>query len=108
MLGIELKRYAAGGRLLGTRQIALPIRDQVVAALDAGDSVALDFAGTNPTQSFVDELVGTLVLEKGPDVLDHLIMKNCSDDAKAILHFVVADRMDQIAQKHTEASTYSY
>lgn len=96
MLAILLKDFADGGRLLGTRQIALPIRDRVVMALDAGEQVELDFGGTNPTQSFVDELVGSLVLERGADVLDSLFMKNCNDDAKAILHFVVSDRLDQM------------
>lgn len=101
MTAINLKEFASGGRLLGTRQIALPIRDLVEQALEAGEVVALDFEGTNPTQSFVDELVGSLVLERGGDVLDSLVMKNCSDDAKAILHFVVSDRLDQIEARQS-------
>lgn len=104
MIGIQLKEFAGGGRLLGTRQIALPIRDQVEKALEAGEVVALDFAGTNPTQSFVDELIGALVIERGVDVLDSLVMKNCSDDAKAILHFVVSDRLDQIDARPSVAA----
>lgn len=98
MMGIRLKEFADGGRLLGTRQIALPIRDQVETALEKGETVTLDFEDTNPTQSFVDELIGSLVLERGIDVLDRLVMKNCSDDIKAILHFVVSDRLDQLEE----------
>jgi len=98
MKSIVLSEFAAG-RLLGTREVALPIRDQVTAALDAGETVALHFAGTNPTQSFVDELVGVLVLERGESVLDHLVMKGCNEDTKAILHFVVGDRLDQLAER---------
>lgn len=94
-----LKDFATGGRLLGTREIALPIRDQVLCALNDGQTVALDFAGTNPTQSFVDELVGALVMECGPSVLELLLFKNCSEDTKAILHFVVSDRLDQQAER---------
>jgi hypothetical protein len=101
MVGIQLKEFAGGGRLLGTRQIALPIRDQVEKALEAGEIVTLDFEDTNPTQSFVDELIGSLVLERGVEVLDGLIMKNCSEDAKAILHFVVSDRLDQVEERKT-------
>lgn len=98
MLVIRLKDFAEGGRLLGTRLMALPLRDRIDCALDNHEIVEIDFSGTNPTQSFVDELVGTLVLERGGDVLDSLVMKNCSDDVKAILHFVVSDRLDQLAE----------
>ena len=99
MIGIRLKEFADGGRLLGTRQLALPIRDRVEKALEEGESVTLDFEDTNPTQSFVDELIGSLVLERGIEVLDELLMQNCSEDIKAILHFVVSDRFDQIEQR---------
>lgn len=95
MTVISLKDYAAGGRLLGTREIALPIRDLVDAELQGEGSVVLDFGSTNPTQSFVDELVGVLVIEHGPEVLGRLVMRNCSEDTKAILHFVVGDRLQQ-------------
>jgi hypothetical protein len=105
MANIQLHQHAAGGRLLGTRSIALPIRDEVDAALNAGQTVVLDFTGTNPTQSFIDELVGVLVLERGIDVLDRLIMKGCSDDTKAILHFVVSDRLDQLEERAASDSS---
>lgn len=96
---------ACGGRLLGARPAALPIRDRIEAVLEAGECVALDFAGTYVTQSFVDELVGVLVLERGPDILSRITFKNCSTETKAILHFVVSDRIDQRerSSEHTHA-----
>ena len=96
---ILLKEFTGGGRLLGTREIAFPIRDRIESALDAGETVALNFSGINPTQSFVDELVGVLVIERGQDVLDYLVMKNCNEDTKAILHFVVSDRLEQLEER---------
>ena len=93
---IELNKYAVGGRLLGTRQLALPIRDLIENSISKGDQVDLDFSDTNPTQSFIDELVGALIMDHGSRVLDLLIMKNCSEDIKSILHFVVSDRLDQM------------
>lgn len=101
MFGIELKNYAVEGRLLGIRRLALPIRDQVVAALEEGQDIVLDFAGTNPTQSFVDELVGALVMDRGEGVLKRLTMRNCDEDTRTILHFVVSDRLNQLMQRQS-------
>lgn len=54
-----------------------------------------DFSGVEATQSFVDELIGTLILKRGPDVLGQVVFKSCSDDVRAIIEFVAADRADQ-------------
>lgn len=96
MRTVHLQEVAADGRLLGARPSALPIRDLIEQALAAGDKVVIDFAGTNVTQSFVDELIGVLVLQRGKEVLRSLTFKNCSADVKTILHFVVSDRLDQL------------
>jgi hypothetical protein len=53
------------------------------------------------TQSFVDELIGRVVLQNGPDVLQHLVFKACSDDVRAIIEFVVSDRVDQYIKTHS-------
>ncbi|MGA3702305.1 STAS-like domain-containing protein [Ralstonia nicotianae] len=95
MTTLYLAERSAAGRLLGSRYGALPIRDEIVALLAQHDKVALDFAGTNPTQSFVDEIVGVLVVERGPSVLQRLVFLNCNEDIKAILHFVVSDRLSE-------------
>lgn len=94
MTTVHLADIAADGRLLGARPSAFPVRDQIEHALLAGEKITLDFAGTNVTQSFVDELVGVLIMQRGREVLSSLTFKNCSDETKAILHFVVSDRLD--------------
>ena len=48
---------------------AAPIREELEITLaQVGAEVILDFSGISATQSFVDELVGMLVLRHGPDI----------------------------------------
>lgn len=91
----------AHGRLVGPRLSAAPIREEIEIALARGAEVVLDFSGVEATQSFIDGLVGVLVLQHGPDVLGRLVFKSCSDDVKAILQFVAADRCDQYLKTHS-------
>jgi hypothetical protein len=53
------------------------------------------------TQSFIDELLGVLVLEQGPGVVERMIFRSCSKDVKAIINFVLGDRIDQHKQRIT-------
>lgn len=96
---LHLKTYAHG-RLVGPRLTAAPLKVEVETALAQGAEVALDFSGIEATQSFIDGLVGALILHHGPDVLARLVFKSCSDDVKAILQFVAADRCDQYLKAH--------
>lgn len=98
---ITLTDYAQG-HLVSSRMAAAPVREELEIALaTAGAEVVLDFSGIGATQSFVDELVGVLVLRHGPDILSHIVFKGCSDDVRAIIEFVVADRCDQYIKSHT-------
>lgn len=85
----------AHGRLIGARESAIPLRLQVEEALSSGADVVFDFAGVEVTQSFIDALIGVLILKRGPVVLDQMVFKSCSDDVRAIIEFVAADRADQ-------------
>lgn len=92
----------AHGHLVGSRLAAAPLREDLEVALaQQGAEVVLDFSGITATQSFVDELVGVLVLRHGPDVLARIIFKGCSDDVRAIIEFVAADRCDQYLKAHS-------
>ncbi|MDD4928065.1 MAG: STAS-like domain-containing protein [Gallionella sp.] len=97
---VLLQAYAHG-RLVGPRLSATPIREKIEISLAQGEEVVLDFSGIEATQSFIDGLVGVLVLQHGPDVLGRLVFKSCSDDVKAILQFVAADRCDQYLKAHS-------
>ena len=90
----------AAGRLAGVRAMAVSARQRAEEILARGQEVVFDFAGIEVTQSFVDELVGHLILRNGPDLLDRVAFKNCSSDTQAIIEFVVADRADQYLKAH--------
>lgn len=92
----------AHGRMIGSRLVAAPLRDQLEETLaqQKGD-VSLDFSGVVVTQSFVDELIGVLVLRHGEDILKRMIFKGCSADVRAIIEFVATDRCDQYVKSHT-------
>jgi hypothetical protein len=83
---------------LSRRERATPLRHEIEMHIANGEVVEIDFGRIEATQSFIDELVGLIVLERGPSVLNQLRFKRCSTDMKAILHFVVADR----AAQHTK------
>lgn len=88
---IKLSDYT-GLNLLGTRFIARTIRVSIQQALQTGE-VVLDFTNIEVTQSFVDELIGPLVLTEGPALLQRLAFSHCTPNAQAIIRFVVSSRL---------------
>jgi hypothetical protein len=97
---ISLLEYSHG-RLIGARATAVPLRLQVEEALVGGADVVFDFAGIEVTQSFIDALIGELILKRGPDVLAQMVFKACSDEVRAIIEFVASDRADQYRKAHS-------
>ncbi len=98
---ILLSQYVSGC-LVSSRMAAAPVREELEITLaQVGAEVVLDFSGISATQSFVDELVGVLVLRHGPDILSRIVFKGCSDDVRAIIEFVAADRCDQYIKTNT-------
>lgn len=82
-------------RGLSRRETAQALRHDIDEHLASGELVEVDCADIDATQSFMDELVGILVLERGLQVLSHLQFRGCSPDMKAIISFVVNDRAAQ-------------
>ncbi|NJM53912.1 MAG: STAS-like domain-containing protein [Blastocatellia bacterium] len=79
--------------MLGTRDVATPLRDRVEHALDSSTgAVGVDFCQLLVTQSFMDEFLGVMILRRGPSVLDRVIFRNCNEDVKAAIQLVVAVR----------------
>lgn len=97
---IPLTQYARG-HLVGARTTAIPLREKVEEMLSVGSEIMVDFSTVEATQSFIDELFGVLILRHGPDILGRLIFKSCSDDVRAIIEFVAADRCDQYIKTHS-------
>ncbi|RYG96827.1 MAG: DUF4325 domain-containing protein [Alphaproteobacteria bacterium] len=101
-----LINLAAGSetvRTLGLRASATPFRKQIESQLDSGSYVVIDFSGKEATQSFVDELIGSLVLRRGRAVISQMTFKNCPDDVKSIIKFVVNDRFHQLMEERAIA-----
>lgn len=101
-----LINLAAGSetvRTLGLRASATPFRKQIESQLDDGSNVVIDFSGKEATQSFVDELIGALVLRRGRTVISQITFKNCPDDVKSIIKFVINDRFQQLMEERSTA-----
>ncbi|KWF68368.1 hypothetical protein WL92_25825 [Burkholderia multivorans] len=65
--------------------------------LDSSDGrVVIDFDGVDATQSFVDELLGVLIVHRGADTASRLVFRNCSADMRAIIQLVLNDRIEQL------------
>jgi hypothetical protein len=74
--------------------VAVPLRQQVESTLQSGSgSVCLDFEGVTVTQSYMDELLGVLILRYGPSLLERVAFKTCSEDVQAVIQFVASARI---------------
>ncbi len=91
----QISKRAQSNQFLGSRDLALQIRNEVESLLAAGHEVEINFSNIAISHSFADELVGVLLLQNGPAVLEKVIFKDCFDSVKALIQFVVADRYDQ-------------
>jgi hypothetical protein len=79
--------------MLGTRDAAVPLRREVEQVLEhAPSNICVDFSGVSVTQSFMDEFLGVLILRHGPGILQRLTFKQCAEDARAVIRFVVSTR----------------
>lgn len=96
---LPIRDYAFG-HMASTRITAKSIREKAEEFLSNGWDVTFDFEGSEATQSFIDELVGVLVLKYGPEILDRITFKSCSRDVKNVIAFVVDDRAEQYIKKH--------
>lgn len=94
---IALQQHALGS-MIGMRSSAFPIRLKIEQALVARQEIVIDFTGVAVTQSFIDELLGALVLRGGPSVMERIILKGCSEETRGIIRFVVSDRAQQFMQ----------
>lgn len=97
---ISLTEYARG-HLVGARFTAAQLREQVEIYLAQGSEVIFDFSGVEATQSFIDELVGVLILRHSPDILSRLIFRffiNCT----VILFSMVENLVFQTHRQHHE------
>ena len=84
---------SGAANVLGTGHSAIHFRGRIEQQLESYPSVEIGFAGAFVTQSFVDELLGPLILRMGPIALERLAFSGCGEEAKAILKLVIAGRL---------------
>jgi hypothetical protein len=82
---------------LGTRHRALDLREELEGLLARYTEVVLDFKGIEATQSFIDELLGVLVLQQGPEIVQRMRFRGCSEDLRETINFVLGDRIEQFS-----------
>ncbi|MEW6353665.1 MAG: STAS-like domain-containing protein [Pseudomonadota bacterium] len=91
----------AKANFLGSRFRAAELRENLERLLSGVDEVVLDFTGmASVTQSFVDELLGVLILKHGAGIVQRLVFKGCSEDIKEIISFVVSARTEDYQKKN--------
>jgi len=90
------RRVFHGGRASGQQ-----LRMKIDESLNASDHVTLDFSGVGVvTQSFIDEAIGVLILEYGPQILNRLGFKHCNEDIKAVIRYVAATRSEDFRKQN--------
>jgi hypothetical protein len=92
---ISISKLQGGLPFVGTRLAAHDLRSRLEQLLAANVEVEIDFTGVRVSQSFADELIGLALLRHGPDVLQKVIFKGCSDSVRAVIEFVITDRYDE-------------
>lgn len=83
--------HALAGDFAEDKDIARDIRIRlVVPSLRRGSEVTLDFQGVeSATQSFIHALLSDVIREFGPEVLDRMVFKHCTETVKGIINIVV-------------------
>jgi hypothetical protein len=74
------------------------------ATLSTQRQVELDFKGIGVTQSFIDELLGPITLRMGSAVLEQVAFKNCSENVRAVVEFVLASRLHDFERRHSPSN----
>lgn len=90
----------ASSNFLGTRYKGREIRLDLESLLKTDDQIIIDFKDIEFTQSFIDELLGVLVVTSGSEILDKFIFKGCSDNSKEIIKFVIGERLCMLKENN--------
>ncbi|MEP7336723.1 MAG: STAS-like domain-containing protein, partial [Acidobacteriota bacterium] len=80
-------------------------RNQIIPALQAGETVVLDFSGVKyVTQSFIHALIHEALKRFGEEVLDRFEFRNCSKPVKTIIEMVVEYSYDGFQSRGATAA----
>lgn len=82
------------GVFLGSRFTGREVRERLAAELSADQSVMIDFAAVQSVgDSFLDEMLGMLIVRQGPSVLRQLVFANCARPIEEAIRFSVEEAL---------------
>ncbi|MGF7396181.1 STAS-like domain-containing protein [Thermoanaerobacterium thermosaccharolyticum] len=86
------------GDLLLGRELGKKVRNSIEEILQSNENIIIDFTGINGTsQSFADELFGTLIEEMGLDKFKKKIKtKNANPEVQSIIKHVLINRLEKL------------
>ena len=88
---LKIRLHEFVGSFAENKDLARSIRiEKIIPALNAGEDIELDFDKIeSATQSFVHALISDLIRTYGPEILDKISFKNCSEIVQKIIGIVV-------------------
>lgn len=94
----EIKLFQYVGGFAENKDSARDIRlNQIIPSLENDEEVTLNFEKIDSaTQSFIHALTSDLIRKYGPDVLDKVYFKNCSETVKKIINIVIGYMQETI------------
>ncbi len=91
---MRLLRILDHGAFIGSRFTGKEVRQQISAALSAGDQVVLDFGGVQSvSDSFLDEMLGMLIEQQGPSILQRLVFSSCEQPIEEAIRFSLEEAL---------------
>jgi hypothetical protein len=97
---IQVSEVLHEGAITG-RHSGRVIREKLVHACHAGDTVQVDFAGVDViTQSAADEFIGRIVRQH-PEIIGRISFSNCATDVANMLQWA-AEHADAVSQTERE------
>lgn len=87
---VAVRMLSAVGTFAENKDLARELRrDVILAALNEGGDVILDFSGVeSTTQSFIHALISELIRDFGIDILDRILFKGCNESVRKIVSIV--------------------
>ena len=88
---IEIKLFPLVGSFAENKDVARQVRvEKIIPALEGKQEVTIDFGKVEAaTQSFIHALISDLIRRYGPEVLDRVYFKNCSEIVRKMISIVV-------------------
>ena len=83
-----------------TREVALPFRVALEARLQANcETVVVDMSTIrNASHSAIDELLGSVVRDNGPRLLERISLRGCNSSLRSLINVVIGDAINEFSK----------